>query len=119
MKYSKEENWVSSKSLSDAQIKEYCKEIISSPTVVGGTPMYTKKQMISMFKRGFEKGIFVYPFSAMRQMDVYDRLVFPYEKWNSVRTAASKLKKQFGCTFRVRKDGPHNEKGDIVVVRIS
>ena len=114
--------WVTSKSVDDSHIESYCKEMISNATIIDGVPMYTKEQMLNMFRTGYEEGIskrFVSPYTALRQMDVNDRILFPYEKWSTVRTSASKLKRQFGCLFRVRKTGEFNEHGKIEVVRIS
>lgn len=51
-------------------------------------------------------------------MDIEDIVVFPYEKWNAVRSAASTIGKQFHSKFIVSKIGKHNEVGDISVKRV-
>ena len=118
-------DWVVTKSLDEEHISEYAKDLISSGSFINGERMYTKRQLIQMFRIGYQvrknddiRKIWASPGTSMRQMDVGDVLSFPYEKWNAARSSASKLKKQFGCVFRVRKMSPGNEIGDIEVVRL-
>ena len=95
--------------------------------------LYSKDQMIEMFKAGamsITKNILeenlseenvsrtLHPFRVMKQMTVGSIKYFPYAKWTAARTAASSLKRQFGCVFVVTKDADHNEIGKIKVKRI-
>lgn len=45
----------------------------------------------------------VYP--VLRMLADGDFVVFPLRSWQSARSAASKIKKDFGCTFTVHREG--------------
>lgn len=53
----------------------------------------------------------------MRMMDVGDVTTFGYEKWTTIRTIATQIKKTYGSVFTVRKDKQHPE--NIIVTRVS
>lgn len=95
--------------------------------------LYSTEQMIAMFKIGYDshrreshmraprkrRRTPMAPYRLLRSMSLGDNLLFPYEMWGAVRTAASRLHTDFGCVFRVTKTAPTGEKGDIEVTRIS
>lgn len=135
-------DWVITKSLDDTALEEYCKDIISTPSAVfvepnngaeKRTPLYSKEQLIEAFKIGYttmshtefgkrilraHKLQWLKPHDILRNMDVGGYTTFPFEKWSAVRTAASHLKKSYGCKFSVRKMGPNGKVADIEVVRL-
>lgn len=132
--------WVTTKSLDDKSILEYGKELLQSPTFTlhhpewtTAQPLYSKKQMLDMFRLGIKisktlsrkemqalrkKKNYPVPYMSMRAMNKGEEDTYPYELWSSCRTAASKLKKDYGCRFVVKKLGPKGTIGDIRVVRI-
>ena len=133
--------WVVSASLTDEQIHETAKEILSSPSVILNykaepmeeRPLYSLEQMLTMFRTGYltlcksaigkrilskYKHKDTIPFRVMREMHTGDKVHFPYEKWGAARTAATKIKQDFGTIYLVKKLGPDKEKGIIEVTRI-
>ena len=133
--------WVVSASLTDEQIQETAKDILSSPTVllnyktdpIEERPLYSLEQMLNMFRTGYltlcnsalgkkilskTKHSSIIPHKVMRRMHIGDKAHFPYEKWGAARTAATKIKQDFGSVFLVKKMGPDNGKGIIEVTRI-
>ena len=132
--------WYSSASASDEEIKQYCSSILENPTIVSipgigyyDKKLYTEEQLIEAFRSGIatitdtdiwkrfvsvEKYWGKTAYNVMRKMNVGDIKVFPYKKWSAARVAASKLKADFGCEFRVNKQGFQGEQGDIQVERI-
>lgn len=57
-------------------------------------------------------------YRVMRKMNVGEVRTFEFERWAAARVAASKLKADFGCVFKVNKRGYTGEKGDIQVERV-
>ena len=135
-------DWIISCSLSDEMIKEYGSSILNKPffwmnpqdATKQDIPIYSQEQMIEMFRQGFmtmsrtdigqkilklKKQKWLRPYTLLRKMDVGRTITFPYDKWSSVRTAASRIKKQFGSVYQTRKISPMREQGDIEVTRIS
>lgn len=49
-----------------------------------------------------EKDAHVTPYTEIRSMDVGDWLRFAYSKYNAVRSAAAKIKKQFGAEYKTK-----------------
>lgn len=132
------DEWVTTKSLDDISILEYGKEILSTPSMAitkeGETQLfYSKSDMLDMFRLGVKmsktiarkeatllrkkKGL-MSPYLLLRSLEENESETFPYEQWSSIRVAASKLKKDFGCEFKVNKVAPNGKIGDIKVVRI-
>ena len=126
--------WTATSSVSDEQISQYCANTLSTPTVnVDGQKLYSQQQMIDMFRRGLEvqpslsrfskyetsgkinRGI---PYHVLKNMDVGQFVLFPFEKWNAVRSCASMLKRVYGCRFRVTKEAPNNQIGRIKAIRL-
>lgn len=99
--------------------------------------LYSTSQMKSMFMLGYytrKKEAYIKrelakkqkqskmlrpSYSMLRGMEIGDRLQFPYEDWKAIRTTASKLKKDFGATYHVKKLAPNGEVGKIEVIRLS
>ena len=121
-------NWKSICTLTDEQILERTNDVLAS-----GDGTYSSQQMIEMFRRGmsiitdtevFKKFVSVNKYRdkntyrVMRRMNVGDVCTFEYERWDAARVAASKLKADFGCVFRVNKRGYTGQKGDIQVERL-
>lgn len=119
-------------------VQSFSNEILSNPRYVidesgKKEKLYSLNQMTEMFRAGFtsmtkdafDQKVFEKnssrsqcPFRIMKQMAVGSIKYFPYTKWTAARTAASALKRQFGCVFVVTKDADHNEIGEIKVKRI-
>ena len=101
------EDWVATKSLDNECITEFGKELLDSPvfcistTFGASTQLYTKEQMLEMFRYGYS--LFQKPYTFMHKMGVKDTVLFPIENWASVRSAASILKRQFGAVYKVEK----------------
>lgn len=96
--------------------------------------LYSMEQMIAMFRIGYEahrkekslqralktkEKATISPYRLLRNMSPGDKLLFSYDVWGPVRTAATKLHTDFGSKFKVKKTAPIGEKGDIEVTRIS
>ena len=136
------QEWITSNTISDEFITEQSSNILTNPTYVirqvgkkkPVEPLYSKKQMMEMFRAGFvsmaktKEGKKVLkkrnvsipsPETMLRNMDKDTSITVPFVYWDQVRTAASKLKKDFGCVYKTRKQGEPGEVGVIVVTRIS
>lgn len=136
------DDWIVTATLTSEQIESYTKHILGNPalwvqsrfTDGEDKPMYSQEQMIEMFNEGFRfvttrsdlcrkivpaKKRSTKPYMLLRNMDIGMSIVFPYEKWASVRTAASKIKREFGSVFQTRKLSPAKKEGNIKVTRIS
>lgn len=126
--------WYSSASASDDQAKMCCSTIIGHPDeYYNEKKLYTEEQLIEAFRLGIatitdteiwkkfvsvEKYWGKTAYNIMRKMNVGDVKFFPYDRWNAARSAASYLKANFGCIFRVNKRGLTGEEGDIQVKRV-
>lgn len=58
-------------------------------------------------------------YQQMRDMDINQTLLFPFNRWKAVRASASSLKKGYGALFNVHKLGKIKEVGDISVTRLA
>ena len=120
----------------DEFIQTVSETILSEPRFVLSSTdteyLYSKNQMVSMFKLGYDacqkksylkrkstKKSVLPPYNQLRNMEVGEKLQFPYDVWGAVRTAACKIKQEFGSTFRTRKITHVGEKGPIEVLRLS
>lgn len=131
------QEWTIDTSLDNNKIVKYCLDILNKPTTTivygdnsNGTRLYSREQMIEMFKRGFTSTREVLsiirdsemltkkPYSLLRDMHVGQSIVLPYDNWPSIRTSASSLKKNFGAEFKIHKMSGHGEIGDICVYRV-
>lgn len=134
-------DWVITQSMSDDSIRQYIKDLCNDPYMTIKNPdgnsrkkLYSVEQLCDAFRLGIramsdtETGRRIMrerykhsikSYSVLREMNVGDKHIFPYELWNTVRTAASTLKKQYGSVFKVIKLGRTNEIGDIEVKRLS
>ena len=138
------EEWVSTKICDDDFIQTFSEDILNSPKFVFSPTdsefdkqqLYTTSQMLEMFRAGFlavtrtDFGLEALrkarhgrvpdnPYRILRNMDVNDRTTFPFYSWRSVRTAASRLKAEFGVIYRVNKLARVGQVGDIEVTRLS
>lgn len=91
---------------------------VSTDTADDDTPMYTRKQMLQMFRFGYETKTYG-PYKILRKMKVGDVAVFPYDSWDVVRAAIARIKKNEGRVFTTKKLGPFGKKGDIKIIRES
>lgn len=111
--------------LTDEQILIEGDSLLSNPTISsdvdGSERLYSYSQMVEMFRKGFDYKIIqqspVHPYGKIRMMDIGDCLVFPYEKWNAVRSAAAMIKKVYGGKFNVFKLAAPGEAGNIKIIR--
>ena len=126
-------DWRSTSSVTDEQIEKYSRDILDSPYVSQSDgEYYSKDQLLGMFRLGIatvtdmemwkkfvdaENKKEHRAYHVLRKMQVGDTVTFPYSAWNAARSAASKLKKDFGCKFTVRKHGEYNGEGTIHVLR--
>lgn len=124
MELSEIQNIEEKTTLSDDDIVNFCSHITSTPeTFIGDrsdSPLYSIKQMVEMFRMGydFRKHIGIRKRSEerrrtsreelveykLRMMEPGDKLYFPIRKHNAARSAASKLKKNFGVLLHVHKE---------------
>lgn len=127
------DDWVAEKLFDDEFIASFCSDILlNHPTT---SPLYTQEQMFQMFRAGvlcmtreeFDKKVFEAlkrsyrgnsPGYIMQHMKVGEKQSFPYSKWGAVRTAASTIKKRFGCVYSVNKVTLYGQVGNIEVMRI-
>lgn len=115
--------WISTLSVPDDYISTTTHDLISKPAFIVSTTddettnnLYTKEQMFEMFRLGYRaKRLGAY--SILRKLEVGEKAYFPYEAWNSARTAASQLERNFGTEFQVRKTGRHGDRSQIEVTR--
>lgn len=116
-------------SLSDEELSKVADLFLetATPTILySKNGKYTKEQMKQMFHLGYEykvKGVHIdiektKPYSALKSMSVGDIILLPSKCWNATRTAASQLKKYFGCKFNIKKVTLKGEAGDIEVIRL-
>ena len=133
-----DENWVVTCTYSDEEIKEYGEEILASPAMTISVPssevklqaLYDEDQMLRMFREGCltilrekykkkskKNSKPPRPFPILRDMAVGESVNVPFEKWQAARSAASKLKRDFGCVFVVRKVAKTGEIGEIEIYR--
>jgi len=123
----KERHYTISSSLNENEIMEYCKSILSSPSIeISGSvnkSFYDTGQLIEMFRYGYE---YLYTCELngasisrqLREMEVGDKRLFPFRYWESVRSIASILKKTFGSLYKTRKLGTRKEEGFIEIERV-
>jgi len=129
-----EMDWKSATSISDEMIKDYCSTILANPAEYDGDKMlYTEQQIFDIFRLGVSTitsteiwkrfvsvqkywGRTVY--RIMRNMNVGETKLFPFDRWNAARATASKLKESFGCVYKVTKKGETNSESEIQVVRL-
>lgn len=129
------EDWFTTTSLNKEHIREQTKKLLNRPAMVDDSTderLYSEDQMLEMFRFGFEtisetsvgkkiiaqlKRIASTPYRIIRNMDVGEKRVFPYESWNAVRSAAGAIKRVYGTTFRVVKLAKSGEIGDIEIIR--
>ncbi len=132
--------WISTYTYTDEEICSFADDELSYPFYEAGpnTPeaeiqeLYTKRQMLEMFrigskitaeriyyrkKPGKRNSVHPRPYPLMRFMKKGDSILLPFEKWQAARTAACKLRKQFGSVFAVRKM-IIGEPSDIEVTRL-
>lgn len=117
------QSWVSTASMPDEFVYTNAEQVLSQPTfVVSSTDssqlwhLYTKEQMFEMFRLGY-KARRIGAYGILRKLNVGEKTYLPYEAWNSARTAANQLKKEFGSQFRVKKIGLYGGNGQIEVIR--
>lgn len=129
-----DEYWIMSSSIPEETINDRCKYLLESAKYSSEAdgPLYTQRQMVEMFREGYAMFLDTplgqkilkairkthAPYAKIRDMEVGELLLFPYVKWKTVRTAASRLKIQYGAEFTVRKLGEKGEINDILVTRI-
>lgn len=108
-----------------------CKEILDNPVCELSTiKLYSYEQMLRMFANGSVymvnetnriaaeyESIRKRPFGILKSMKIGDVKKFHMNKWNAVRTAASVLKRDYGCVFAVHKSKISDTKFNIVVER--
>ncbi len=123
--------WVSTKSLNDRSIEEYAYALLSTPTIDGKElSLYSKEKMLEMFRLGYHMRVGYHkytrrrkrserPYAKARCLKVGETVIFPFTAWDSVRAACSRIKKETGSTFRVRKLAPSGLIGDIEMTRLS
>ena len=125
------QDWITSLSLSEEEIVELTTNILSNPSLISKTSIgddnhfYSYSQMIEMFVCGMsakpdkkiKKMNTSSAYGKMRTLDKGDTIVLPYDKWNSARTAASKLKKDYGVRYTVTLRARKKEK-EILVTRV-
>ncbi|MBQ3949657.1 MAG: hypothetical protein II661_04205 [Bacteroidales bacterium] len=113
--------WVSTSTLEEQYIRKNSENILNEPGLSifredGKEDYYTKEQMLEMFLCGF-RARRLGAHSILRRMSVGEKTFLPYEAWNTARTAANQIEKNFGARFKVRKIGKHGERGVIEVHR--
>lgn len=115
--------WVSTASMPDEFVYTNAEQVLNQPAfIVSSTDdswtgqLYTKEQMFEMFRLGF-KAKKVGAYRILRKLDVGEKIYLPFEAWNSTRTAANQLKKEFGSQFHVKKIGRYGEEGKIEITR--
>lgn len=138
------EEWVNKKICNDMFIQTFSEDILNKPKfIISPTDsdldkmeLYTTEQMLEMFRAGFlavtrtdfgrealRKARYGRvpdnPYRILRKLNVNDTTTFPYNSWGAVRTAASKLKSEFGATYRVNKLARVGQVGDIEVTRLA
>lgn len=138
------EDWVNTKICNDMFIQTFSEDILNKPKfVISPTDseldkqkLYTTEQMLEMFRAGFlaitrtdfgkealkkvrHGKVPDNPYRILRNLNVNDSVTFPYITWSAVRTAASKLKSEFGVIYRVNKIARAGQVGDIEVTRLS
>ena len=134
------DNWVVTCTFSDEEIKEFGQVLLESPAMTvnlfseeKGQNLYSEEQMLEMFREGClavlrqryksktnkRNSKPPRPFPILRDMKVGESVTVPFEKWQAARTAASKLKRDFGCVFIVRKIARNKEVGEIEILRKS
>ena len=117
------EEWVTTKSINDECANGFGKDLLDSPAFCAdmsdgeSVQLYTREQMLEMFRFGYS--LFQKPYTFLHKMGVKDTALFPVEKWASVRSAASILKRQFGCVYRVERLVMSDNKSSIKVTRLS
>ena len=134
--------WATSDSLTDDMVHQQLEKIFSEPIMTINhnddpefpepTRLFSVEQLEESFRLGYmamcktdfgrnviNKKIkkYIKPYNILRQMNVGEKKIFPNSVWPAARTAASKLKSEFGCCFKVTKLGKHGEDGDIEVLR--
>lgn len=126
--------WFTSSLASDDEVRQCCSTIVGNPSCYSNDrKLYTEEQLIEAFRLGVstitdteiwrrfvsvEKYWGKTVYNTMRKMNVGDIKVFPYDKWSAARVAASKLKADFECVFRVNKRGYPGQEGEIQVERL-
>lgn len=130
--------WAREAIMNDQFVSSFSHNILENPVYTISDrseqkKFYSAKQMLEMFRAGFlsmtkqefdqkvfekNKSRSESPFRVMKSMSVGSVRLFPYAKWNAARSAATVLKKQFGCVFFVTKNSDYKKIGDIKVVRI-
>lgn len=126
--------WYSSSSATDDEVKQCCSTILDNPDAYyNEKKFYTEEQVMDAFRQGVATitdteiwkrftsvqkywGKTVY--NEMRHMNAGDIKAFPYDKWSAARVAASKLKADFGCVFRVNKRERQGKDDEILVERL-
>ena len=131
-------DWPADRIMDDQFVSSFSDSILKKPAYVltndnEKTILYSKEQMLEMFRAGFlsmtkesfDKSVFEAkksktqcPFRVLKQMKIGSTHIFPYSKWRATRSAASSLRRQFGCVFHVTKVSAYNEIGNIMVRRI-
>lgn len=124
------EAWLRENGLTDGDVCSLAQDIMTRPVLWSATQkLYSEAQMCEMFRLGvlrmaeggfrrIKGGRRWKPFAQMRLMEAGDALVFPYEAWMAARSAATKLKHDYGAIFTVTKLASYNKIGDIEVKRI-
>jgi len=117
--------WVSTASMPDEFVYTNAEQVLSQPAfIVSSTSesctshLYTKEQMYEMFRLGYMakwRG----PYRVLGKMAVGETTYLPYEAWDSARSAATRLKKNHGKEFQVKKLGKFGSEGRIEIVRKS
>ena len=130
----KEIKWFSSSSATDDDVKQCCSTILGNPgAYYNEKKLYTEEQVIDAFRSGvatitdteiWKRFVSVQKYwgktvyKEMRNMMVGEIKVFPYDKWSAARVAASKLKSDFECVFRVNKRQRQDKPDEILVERL-
>jgi len=125
------QDWITDMSLTEEEIADIAKNILSNPSIISKSSIgddnhfYSYAQMLEMFACGLqakpEKKIkkvnTASAYGKMRVLNKGNTITFPYEKWNSARSAASKLKEAYGVIFTVTLRNKGEEK-EILVTRV-